>query len=346
METQKTAETTTAATEVKYVVTDADSEIIHALEERQAAAQMSDEKFAKEHLTISGSYWNRVKSGDVWKLITNGRKLVNELSRCLDRFDRQAALRAKFEKMRFVGYTESDAVFSALDECLSLPLSNPERMVVYLAPTRGGKTWLCGQAIKQFKAVVIQAREAWLTSYWQCLKDFCLATGAISPGAYVNKGGMETALVQTLNSRRWVLAIDEGEFFDRESLNLVKYLLNSTTVVILLCAIPGAYDRWQQRYPHESSQILARCHSVIPLDPITPKVAHEFIKHAKLEDRSECDRLAAAFANAFGLFSMLVYIGSQFTADQPITPTDIRAAGNARRRTWRLPELSFEKQPK
>jgi len=320
-----------------------DLDVIDRLKKHQSEMGLSDEKFARE-LTCSATVWSRICSGEYWSMVRSGEAIMSARLQDLDRLERTRAFRARFDNARFIATTEARAVFASIDECLVKPQSQPDRMTVYLAPTRGGKTWLTAEVVRRFRAVPVQAREAWRRSYYTCLRDIAQACGVVSSKGYQTTADMERSLVDWCNARRVVLAIDEGEFFSAEALNLLKFLLNSSTVSILLCAIGTAYDAWQRRYPHESAQILARTNAVIALEPITPAAALRWFSAFKVEHPDECGAIAATFANAFGHFAMLTEIAGRFDAGEKVGPSDVRSAGNERRIKWRLPQLTFERR--
>ncbi len=339
-------ESNTAPTAPKWQPSREDADIIEGLKRHQAELALTDTHFAREFLTCSGTVWTRIVTGEYWNMVGSGPRVMAERLQDLDRLERTRSFRARFENSKFIATTEARAVFASVEECLGKPLSDPVRMTVYLAPTRGGKTWLTMEATRKFRAVPIQAREAWRRSYFTCLRDIATACGVISSKGYFTSGEMERKLVDWCNARRVVLAIDEGEYFSAEALNLIKYLLNTSTVTILLCAIGTAYDAWQRRYPHEAAQILARTNAVIALEPITASAALRWFTQFKLEHAEECGQIAATFANEFGHFAMLQEIASRFEPGDKVTPGDVRAAGNARRLKWRLAQLSFERRDK
>lgn len=334
------------STSAKWHPSREDQEVIDGLKRHQAELALTDAQFARDFLTCSGTVWTRICSGEYWSMVSSGPRVIAERLQDLDRLERTRGFRARFENSKFIPTTEARAVFASIEDCLARPLSSPERMTVYLAPTRGGKTWLTMEATRKFRAVPVQAREAWRRSYFTCLRDIAQACGVISSKGYFTSGEMERKLVDFFNARRVVLAIDEGEYFSAEALNLIKYLLNTSTVTILLCAIGTAYDAWQRRYPHEAAQILARTNAVIALEPITASAALRWFAPFKLEHPEECGQIAATFANDFGHFAMLQEIASRFETGDKVTPGDVRAAGNARRLKWRLPQLSFERREK
>ena len=196
------------------------------------------------------------------------------------------------------------AEFAAVDECRAKNLSDPDRLITFLADTGGGKTRLCGRLHEEEGAIVVQAREAWKTSYFNCLRDFCDAVG-IDTRANSNKGSMELEIVAALNKRRHILAVDEAEFFGAQSLNLIKLILNSTPSVVILCAIPEAFARWNRANWHEARQIRRRTHVLIHQELIHPSEAARFLvaSPAKAVAREAAPLLAAA-ANQFGRFDL------------------------------------------
>lgn len=329
----------------EYLLSDDDRHILDHLKSYQERLGKSDAKFAGDHLSYSGTVWARIVSGEYWSMVKSGRAVMVSLARDLDRLDRLCSFKERFSNRAFIHHTAAEAVFAAVDDCLQKPLADPARAIFYLAPTRGGKTWICSELVTRYNAYFVQARERWTRSYFTCLRDIAISLDCFSRKNHLTTADMERRLEDRLNSKRCVLAIDEGEFFAAESLNLIKYLLNSTTVVLLVCCIPEAYDRWQRRFAHEASQILARSEAVIRLEPITAKLAKKFLSHCKLEEPDACAQIAATFANVFGHFTMLQDIASRFKDGQAVAPSDIREAGNERRVKWGLDPLRFDRKP-
>lgn len=320
-------------------------DLIQRVRNRQQSMEMSDGEFCKEHLPFTATVWGRILTGQYWYMVESGDRILAELAATEDGIERAQAMRERYGNPRFVNHTAAQAVWAAIDDCRSRPTSNPQRLVVYLAPTRGGKTWICFEAVKRYGAKYVQTRERHAHSYYTFLRDLCCAFGCINSKAFLSKAAMEEKLVARLSGTRHYLVFDEGEFFAAESLNLIKYLLNTTNVVVLLAAIPLAYERWSQRFPHESEQILARSEAVIELAPITGEQALVFLKHCKLEHREKCGEVAAAFANAFGHFQALAEMAARFEPGSQVGPSDIIKRGNDRRKKWRLAPLGgFEKQ--
>lgn len=326
----------------KYTPTPEDARIIAALSNHQDTMDLSDTKFCKEHLSITSTVWLRVKSGEYWQMVQDGSSVMAQLGLDLDRLQNWLDLRDRFANLKFVPTTESRAVFAAIEACLLKPTDDPERVVVYLAPTRGGKSALCKEITGKWKnARYVQSHEGWERSYFTCLKDLGVALGAFSsqPKKYLSKQAMEKKLIDSLAGRRMVLAIDEAEFFGRDSLNLIKYMLNSTNVVIVLCVIPEAYDEWQGSFPHESAQILARTHSIHSLEPISADTAAKFLRDVSLEQPKVCAQFAADAANDFGHFSCLGYIQKRLQSGAG--PGDVAKLVNQYRKDKRKPDLVF-----
>jgi hypothetical protein len=118
---------------------------------------------------------------------------------------------------------------------------------------------------------------------------------------------LEDAVISQLTRNDIVLAIDEAEYFAAPSINLVKLLLNRTRTVILLCAIPEAFDRWNSRHWHEASQLRRRTHSFIRHERVDPEHVKEFISTTELKPVTEKDcELISKAANQFGGYDFVV----------------------------------------
>jgi len=290
-------------------LTGAQRAVIEQLEGAQADLGKSEADFAKDHLTYSESAWNRIRSGKYFDLVKDADGVIDQLAEDLLILRREIAQAAKISAHNFIAFDDTRSIFKAIEQCKYKPLADPDRLVVYLAPTGGGKTALCSQVAKRFKACVVEARDGWRRSFFTCIRDIAIALGIRGINKLFSPSLIEERVIVALGEKKRVIAIDEGEFFGAEALNLIKLLLNKTPTVILLCAIPEAYDRWNKSAWHEASQVRRRTHKVFVRDVITPEEAIEFIAPLKLEGRrQELGILAAQFANRFGSFDALHWL--------------------------------------
>ncbi|HVU26528.1 MAG TPA: AAA family ATPase [Verrucomicrobiae bacterium] len=329
--------------EEKYELSEADREIIDALRALEKDSGKSARQFAADHLTYSETVWGRVQSGEYFKMVSDPEKVIITLRRDLGRLQREMALSGRYTNTEWKQTDEARAIFKAMDACRVKPMSDPNRLILYLAPTGGGKSQLCGQAVKRHNAKVVEARESWLRGYFTCLRDIGTALGVKVEKIYT-PDALEDEIIEALIRRKTTLAIDEGEFFSARSLNLIKLFLNKTPTVILLCAIPEAYEAWTKANSHEARQVRRRTHAVIRLSPIHPDMAAKFLTGLKISEaqiKPVCVVLSK-FANAFGHFDMINRMVADLHECDKVDVDELKKIGNAIRAEMDLPPISFE----
>lgn len=322
-----------------YLPTASDQEVIDALIEQQKGLDISHEQFAAGYLSYSATTWSRILDGKYWSMVDDPTKVLNTLRSDLRRIEAARSQEARYGTQDWVEHGDAADVLTAVRQCKSKPLSNPDRLVIYLAPTGGGKSALCGRLQKQ-GALLAEARESWAHGYYNCVRDVAIAC-RIDVDNYYAPDPLEDAVIKRFNSRRQVLAIDEGEFFCAQSLNFIKLLLNKTTVVIVFCAIPGAYDRWNTRNWHEAMQLRRRTHLLVRLTTCDAQTARQFL-HGITLDKGAAEA-AAGFARAFGAFDTLRQLRAELDGETEVTREMVLKAGNRIRVCQGLHKILEEK---
>lgn len=309
-------ENTTPPTE-PFTPTAEQADTLAALIDWQGKLEKNDGIFCRDHLSYSATVWYRIKSGDYWNMVANRDPIFATLDKDLRRLEREQSIAARHAGAEWFPFADFKAVQSAVDEARAKPISDPDRLIVFLADTGGGKTRLCGRLAQDGGAVIIEAREAWKTSYFNCLKDFATALG-VDTRNNPTKGEMEEAILRELNKKRAILAVDEGEFFAAQSLNLIKLVLNKTPTVIVICAMPEAYARWNRANWHEARQIRRRTHALVVQEVIHPDEAARFLRKgpASAVAAAAGPHLAAA-ANQFGRFDLCKRVATSLRAGHP-----------------------------
>jgi hypothetical protein len=298
-------------------------EVIDQLRALQDKKAKSDGAFARDHLTYSASAWNRIKSGDYFTKVKDPEAVVISLSKSLRLIQMEEERLEKFSGRQFIKLPDAKAVLKAIAECRQKPQSDPDRIVVYLAPTGGGKSALGGYMVSHFGASLAEAREAWKKSYFTALKDVGTSVGLDMSEIYNPTDG-ENLLLPFLRKRKHILVFDEGEYFGLEALNLIKLIMNTTPTTLLINAIGRAYRKWNHYYPHEASQILRRTHAVIEFSGIQPADALQFLR-CKVDDAGVCGKLLADAANSFGAYDFLVRTATELGEDEA-SVNEVRAA--------------------
>lgn len=328
----------------KYELTERDLEIIDELKRLEAASGKSARQFAADHLTYSETVWARVQTGEYFNMVADPEKVMTSLGRDLGRYHREQALAARYVSTGWRPTAESRACFKAIEACRAKPQTDQHRLVMYLAPTGGGKSQMCGQAVAKHDARVVEARQSWQTNYFSCVKDIAVALGAKIAGI-VTPDEVEEKIQEKLHEKKITLAIDEGEYFAARTLNLIKLLLNKTNCVILLCVDPEAYDKWTRENRHQARQVRRRTHCIIKLAPIDPLTAGEFMGDLEVDkaDAAGVRVVLAKFANSFGLFDMLCQMVDGLRERRLVNANEAIKVGNAIRADWDLPLLNFER---
>lgn len=285
-----------------FVLSEEQRETIASLTAWQERLKKTDALFCRDHLSYKATVWYRIKTGEYWTLVKSPDAACEQLSRDLRRLEREQAIASRYGTGEIFPLDDFRAVLRAVDQARAKSIADPDRLIVFLADTGGGKSVLCGQLAKEAGAKIVQAREGWLSSYFNCLRDFATAVGA-DTGSNASKGSMETDLLAFLAQKKTIIAVDEAEFFGAKSLNLLKLILNTTPTVIVICAMPEAYARWNRANWHEARQIRRRTHILIHQEAVHPNEASRFLSGGPAKGcLKEAAVLVAGAANQFGRF--------------------------------------------
>ena len=283
----------------------------------QDQIKQSDEDFARDHLNYSPTVWFRLKSGQY--PVKDLDKVFVTLAQDLRRLREELAIANKRGVQTYHKFDHFTAVLKAITECRTK--RNENRLVVYLADTGGGKSTLLNQVRKDFNGIIVEARESWRKSYFAACSDIALAAGA--SGAFRGEHDAEAGLITALQTRRMVMGIDEGEYFGPRTINLLKLILNETETVIVLCAIPPLFDRWNQAAWIESQQLKRRTHVVIRCPLIQPADVSEFLAgkiSLGTDHKAGCLAIAKA-ANDFGKYDLITRVMEDLVNGPSDNPT-------------------------
>jgi hypothetical protein len=311
-------------TATKTPLTPDQAETIAEMVRLQEESGKNDAAFARDHLSYSATYLTRIKSGELWGMIADHDRVISQLKTDIHEIQRQKAFAARRGDRKFYKLDDFEAIYIAISECRLKGLDDPDRCVVYLAPTGGGKTTLCNELSRRSRAIVVEARQAWRGSYWGCCQDIA-DTIRMSTHGLSGTQALEKGIVGRLSGQRRILAIDEGEFFGPAAINLIKLILNQTPTVVVLCAIPEAYDRWTRRAWHEASQLQRRTHAVVRLESIREKEAKLWLKECELNGcLDDAAKLAMNAANEFGAYDLLSRLAIELRREKTTNLVDVR----------------------
>ena len=307
-----------------YQLTADEREIIEALKRHEQELGLSQEQFAQRHLSYSATTWSRLKDGSYFEKIDGADKLFEALAADLRQIETSRLAEQRYGAREFFEHTDARLVLRAVGECRAKPLSDSNRLIVYLAPTGGGKSALCGR-LRREGARIVEARESWQRSYFSCLRDIAAAISVPVRDEY-SPDRLEESILRRLNSKRHVLVVDEGEFFGARTLNLLKLILNKSTAAVVLCAIPEPYDKWNRKDWHEAQQLRRRTHALVRLEPCTSATAKLFLKGISTEEGALT--AAAAFARTFGGFNTLQELRDELEGQERVSREELVKAGN------------------
>jgi AAA domain-containing protein len=311
----------------------ADRRMLDDLKARQEKLGLTDKVFSAEHLSYSETVWYRIKTDDektkqplYFSMVKDPETVLMQLRLNLRELERQMAIEARTARGAFHEFADFAAIFKAVRQCKNKGLQSPVRLVTYLADTGGGKSALCSQLALTMKARVVESRECWRNSYFVAARDIAAAVGLDTDKLWT-PAECEDALKAQLRARKTVLAIDEGEYFGPRTINLVKFILNQTPTVIVLCAIPEAYERWSQRSAHEALQLQRRTHKLIRQEKITPDEADRFLEDIALNgDRKSAAVALAGAANQFGRFDLIARATEELRGERNVGVDDVQKA--------------------
>lgn len=284
-------------------------------------AAMSDGEFAPL-INMTGTMWNLTRNGKYAAMVKPGtwHAHVGALRGALNKLKNKKRMNGRFDGKTFHAFTSFQAVFTAVEECIEKPFSDIRRFVVFLAKTGGGKSFLADQCIAKFNATAVMARRSWVTNKFIALKDICNAYG-INISSLQSPAQLEDALVEHFSKQeKPVLVIDEGEYFGKDILDSVKFLINSTRITIVCLAIPEAYDKWNKAWPMEAGQIRRRTHTIIADYIIDETMAAKMISVLPLDgDKEAMAEEMAKQANTFGALDLIAQVVTRLKENKRVT---------------------------
>jgi hypothetical protein len=192
---------------------------------------------------------------------------------------------------------------------------------------------LCNHLQAKKNGRIVQVRAAWRRSESGLvpLVDICRAVG-VRVGKTPRVAKMEDDLIKFCQSRNILLVFDEGEHFGKAALNLVKFLLNETSIVIVLCAVPGEYDKWFDFFPNEAEQVARRNHAVFETSVLSEKDVALFFPAGQFADEAGALKRIVTEASTFGHFSLVRRVANRLAKLKGAEDSDVMQAITAARR--------------
>lgn len=233
----------------------------------ERGSPVSDEEFTAKHLrAYSAGAWSKLRRNE-YEAQTIA-PVFAKLGACLKNLRRMMRLKKRATQgTEFQRLPVHEAVFEAVTQCLSR--SDERRIVVYVAPTGGGKSRLIEELRLAHELSLVRANETWRKSYYYALCGVCRGLST-NLDEYKTPSNTLVAREQMLGAMNGLglVAIDEGNYFGTHSLNLVKDMVNDTAWTVLLCTTPQGWKD-AQRYAHEFGQLRRRIFSVYEYEPLS-----------------------------------------------------------------------------
>ncbi len=325
----------------KFKPTPEQRETLLALLELEKGYKSSAE-FVKECLPCGASMWSQIKDTlDADKKTCYfdavSAEATAEVFRKLAVALIDARRQSAQENVDILEISQLRAVDQSVRECKGK--TSPERITLYIADTGGGKTIIANHLERVFSATTVQTRQPWCKSEYTALKDIGAALGARNMDSMIT-ATLEDALVKAISSRSVVLTFDEAEYFGGDSLNLVKMLLNRTSMRAVIMTTHAGFQKWERRYRDEADQIKRRVHSTVRLTGIDPKDAALFFPEGQFSDEDKALRLISEHAGKFGNYSMVRRVADRLRGVKKAGPTDVEKAINGASSEMNTPGLA------
>lgn len=294
----------TAEKKPKVIYTAEQQAIIDGLVLCQKQLAIGDREFASKYLkTYTESTWSKLRSASYGA--KDSSKTFGELAVALNSIRRRIARQLKSTQGGI--YHELDhcaAMFRAVKDCLEKRGEN--RLIPIVMPTGGGKSRFIAELESREETTLVRGNRSWSESYYCAASDILRALG--ETGRCRGVGEAHDRLISAMTGRAQVLAIDEGNYFGPQSIDLVKDILNETDWTVVIAMTETSWARMQRHYG-EFSQLQRRIHTVFLHDGISAAQAGEFLSHCGLNGDSRAAALAVAkAANEFGAFDFIARV--------------------------------------
>ncbi len=207
---------------------------------------------------------------------------------------------------------------------------NEERLVVFRARTRGGKTWLADKLIEEgIVTWKVVATPCWKASYKAMLLKLAELIGISEARRTVLD--LETVVLKHMKTLAGVLLFEEVQSLCHQSQEFIKTILNETTLTVCIFITNEAHDTLLSKGGNELAQLFARAEANLPASPITAEIVKMFAPglYARVSHEGQLVRIAKA-ANDLGALSAVRRITDMIRADTKagalISDKDVDAA--------------------
>lgn len=239
----------------------------------------------------------------------------NHLLRVDDAARRQRMAAVATQFVELPDYAGVRAAIRAASAKIGSRGEDEERLVVFKARTRGGKTFLADKLMEEGLVTwKVVATPCWKTSYKALLQKLADLTGIRAVRHSVLD--LETAVLAHLQSLSGVLLFEEVQALCSLSQEFIKTVLNQTNLVVCIFITNEAHDDLLGRGGNSLAQLFARAEATLPASPITPDIVRMFApdlwQHAAHD--GQLQRVADT-ANELGALSAVRRICAMIRAD-------------------------------
>lgn len=239
---------------------------------------------------------------------------------------------------RFIKFSEYEAISTAIDKAKEKSKTrSEERLVVFKARTRGGKTWLADQLTDEGKVNWrVEGTPSWHRSY----KALLISLSEMFDITVAKKAdalSMERLLISHIKTLSGVVLFEEVQSLCHDSQEFIKLLLNKSSLVVCIFVTNEAHEDMLLHGGNHLAQLLARAETTITASKITAEHVRQFDPELwkKAADDKQLDQVADS-ANRLGALSAVRRITANVRAlakrSDILTDEMITMAINAYRR--------------
>lgn len=292
------------------------------LEKIRATLELTEASFVREHFPYDASTYSKLKiylqdeisADDVARGYHISAKLIDKLDRCIRNLREVVANRTRrtLDERPFYATVNQRRLIGGIRSCMGRLTQN--RFNMYLSPTGGGKSGLIAELCKLFDCTVVEASEAWRTSYYACCADLAANLGRRGP--WRSKFNVQADMLSALCERVRVLVIEEGNYLGPEAINMIKLILNKTPTVVVMVGLPVIFDRLRSSKKTwvESEQLLRRANVVVRNSKLSADDIAPIFRDLKAT--KEVLRYVAQHANNFGLYDFAWRVHDKLVEDK------------------------------
>jgi len=282
---------------------------------REEEAEGGAGKFARNYLPWTETVWSKMRlalnsqreSKSYFEQVSDATRdeAIADLRAIPKQILEKRAERAGRYQSRLLELSYVIALKQAIKEAQDKP--NEERVVMVVAPTGGGKTWMKKAMQEAFKtACDVQATQTWRAPGSSTLIMREIARAVDLRGHQGSSGPViEAALERDRGLYAWPVFFDEAEFLGNAGLFAVRFLCNKTKLVPVLLTTPEGLMDWQTHFKAAYRHVARRTHDWIRVDVIKQEdVAPFFADNAFARAELGLQAVATA-ASHFGHFSLV-----------------------------------------